>query len=67
MGRWDDGEEIHRYDSTSPREGVSGDVEALPMWAGQGVGLLRDVRPAGEIVRTIAAEARRRRWRRLAG
>jgi NAD(P)H-dependent flavin oxidoreductase YrpB (nitropropane dioxygenase family) len=57
VGRWDDGEEIHRYDSTSPREGFSGDVEALPMWSGQGVALIHDVRPAGEIVRSIAAEA----------
>ena len=57
VGRWVDGEEIHRYDSTSPREGVSGDVEALPMWSGQGVGLIRDVRPAGDIVRTIVADA----------
>ena len=57
VGRWGDGEEIRRYDSTSPREGVTGNVEALPMWAGQGVGVLSDVRAAGEIVRSIAAEA----------
>jgi NAD(P)H-dependent flavin oxidoreductase YrpB (nitropropane dioxygenase family) len=57
VGRWDDGEEIHRYDSTSPRDGFTGNAEALPMWSGQGVGVIRHVRPAGEIVRSIAAEA----------
>ena len=34
-----------------------GDVDELPMWAGQSVGALHDVRPAGEIVRAIVAEA----------
>jgi nitronate monooxygenase len=50
-------EPIHRYDSTSPHDFVTGEVEALPMWAGQSVGVVRDVRPAGDIVRSIAEEA----------
>jgi NAD(P)H-dependent flavin oxidoreductase YrpB (nitropropane dioxygenase family) len=57
IATWFDGEAIQRYHSTSPREGVSGDIEALALWAGQSVGLIRDVRPAGEIVRQLAAEA----------
>ena len=50
-------EPIHRYDSTSPYDSLVGDVEALPMWAGQSVGLIREVEPAAEIVRRIATEA----------
>lgn len=52
-----DGREILRYESTSPRLGVTGELEALPQWAGQSVGLIDDVRPAGQIVRTLAEEA----------
>jgi nitronate monooxygenase len=52
-----DGEPILRYASTSPHDAIVGDTEPLPMWAGQSVGVIRDVRPAAEIVRTIADEA----------
>jgi NAD(P)H-dependent flavin oxidoreductase YrpB (nitropropane dioxygenase family) len=51
------GEPLPRYASTSPREGVRGDIEALSLWAGQSVGLIDEVLPAGEIVRRIADEA----------
>ena len=53
----DGGDEIVRYSSSSPREGVVGDVDTLSLWAGQSVGLVRDVRPAGELVRSISEEA----------
>lgn len=53
-----DGDEpIHRYESTSPHEFLLGEVEPLPMWAGQSVGVVGDVLPAAEIVRRIADEA----------
>ena len=57
VATWDDGNPILRYASSSPRVGVNGDIEALPQWAGQSAGLIRDVRPAGEIVRMLAEEA----------
>ena len=57
VGRTASGDPIARYQSVSPAEGFEGDVDELPMWAGQSVGALHDVRPAGEIVRAIAAEA----------
>jgi nitronate monooxygenase len=57
VATWYDGEVIPRYASTSPRAGVTGDIEALALWAGQSVGLIDDVRPAGDIVRELAAEA----------
>ena len=60
VATWIDGELIPRYASTSARTGVigaPGDIEALSLWAGQSVGLIDDVRPAGEIVRQLADEA----------
>jgi nitronate monooxygenase len=46
---------IERYRATTPIADVVGNVAALPMWAGQGVGAIRDIHPAAEIVRDIAA------------
>ena len=51
------GTPIERYHVTQPFPGIEGDFEALALYAGQSVGLVRDVRPAGEIVRRLAAEA----------
>lgn len=39
------------------RPDMSGNLEALPMWAGQSVGLVREPRPAGDIIREIEADA----------
>ena len=52
-----DGESIQRYSSAAPRADVVGDMDAYSLWAGQSAGLIHDVRPAAEIVRTIAADA----------
>jgi hypothetical protein len=47
-----DGDGPHPHlQSVSPGHGDVGDVDALPMWAGQGVGLVADVQPAGETIR----------------
>lgn len=50
--------QIVRYRPLMATEGVEGDIDALPMWAGQGVGLVTKVQPAADIVREIDAEAR---------
>jgi NAD(P)H-dependent flavin oxidoreductase YrpB (nitropropane dioxygenase family) len=50
---------VMRYASATPGPHMSGDIEALSMWAGQGVAGVREVKPAGEVVREIAEEARR--------
>jgi NAD(P)H-dependent flavin oxidoreductase YrpB (nitropropane dioxygenase family) len=47
-----------RYASTTPGPEAEGDIEALSLWAGQSVGRVHEVKPAGEIVREIADEAR---------
>ena len=57
LATYPDGTEVPRYSSTSPRADLAGDVEAASLWAGQSVGLVSDIRPAGEVVRTLAEEA----------
>lgn len=52
-----DGLPVERYSSSAPYSGVTGDLEALSNWAGQGVGLVTDIRPAADIVRDVTAEA----------
>ncbi len=49
---------IVRYQSCTPGPDAEGDIDALSLWAGQGVSLVSKVQPAGEIVREIAEEAR---------
>ncbi|MDP3416674.1 nitronate monooxygenase family protein [Falsiroseomonas sp.] len=49
---------IQRYRSYTPTPDAEGDIDALSLWAGQGVGLVSHVQPAGDIVRDIAEDAR---------
>ena len=55
VARRPDGSELRRYASALPLAGMEGEIEALSLWAGQSVGLVRDVRPAAEIVAELAA------------
>ncbi len=48
-----------RYDDMVPVEGMSGDLTALALYAGQSAGLVRDRASAAEIVATIADQATR--------
>ena len=52
-----DGSPIKRYASSTPHAGMTGEIEALPNWAGQGVGLVTRVQPAAEIVQELVADA----------
>jgi NAD(P)H-dependent flavin oxidoreductase YrpB (nitropropane dioxygenase family) len=52
-----DGTPIPRYHVTQPHPALVGDQEALALYAGQSAGLVRDIRPAGEIVRGLAIDA----------
>jgi nitronate monooxygenase len=51
--------DIVRYQSYTPGADAEGDIEALALWAGQSVGLVSEVKTAGEIVREIVEEAQR--------
>ena len=53
------GNTVVRYQRTTARSDHEGDIEAFPLWAGQGVSLVKRVQPASEIVREIAEDARR--------
>jgi len=46
-----------RYRCYTPGTDVEGDIEAMSLWAGQGVGLVKKLQPAASIVREINAEA----------
>ena len=49
------GEPIARYSSALPLEGITGDVEALSLWAGQSVALVNRIQPAAAIVAELTA------------
>jgi NAD(P)H-dependent flavin oxidoreductase YrpB (nitropropane dioxygenase family) len=49
---------ILRYQSYTPGVAAEGDIDAMSLWAGQSVGLVSKVQPAGEIVREIMDDAR---------
>jgi NAD(P)H-dependent flavin oxidoreductase YrpB (nitropropane dioxygenase family) len=44
-----------------------GDIESMDLLAGQGVGLVGQIKPAGQIVRELVEEARQIVSQRLAG
>ena len=46
---------IVRYSDVPPRVGMTGDLEALCLYAGQGVSLIDEVLPAAEIVEGLAS------------
>jgi nitronate monooxygenase len=50
------GEEVVRYSDVLPLPDLEGDVEALPMYAGQSAGLVETVLPAAKIVEELRAE-----------
>src|SRR6201996_8680086 len=49
------GEPIVRYGPAPPMAGTTGDIEALSMWAGQGVALARESQPAADIVAELTS------------
>jgi NAD(P)H-dependent flavin oxidoreductase YrpB (nitropropane dioxygenase family) len=50
---------LPRFGGLPPAQDATGDIESMDFLAGQCVGLVRDVKPAGEIVREIVQEAAR--------
>ena len=48
--------EIERYAADEPRRATTGDLEAMCLYAGQGVGLVTAIEPAADVVSRIAAE-----------
>ncbi|WP_435153256.1 NAD(P)H-dependent flavin oxidoreductase [Haladaptatus sp. DFWS20] len=50
------GEDVRRYEDSLAVPGMKGNVEALPLYAGQSVGLTQTVQPADELVATLSEE-----------
>jgi nitronate monooxygenase len=50
-----DGSGIPRYASSTPVEGLDGDIDAMSLWAGQSVALAQRVQPAAEIVAELVS------------
>lgn len=48
---------IQKFSNLLPMGGASGDIEQMPLLAGQGVGQIRDLPPAGQIVENMMAQA----------
>ena len=53
----DDGVPFHRYDTNSPLRRTTGDLEAMALYAGDGVARVKAVRPAAEIVESMMRDA----------
>jgi nitronate monooxygenase len=51
-----DGSPVRRYEDSLATPDVTGDVEELPLYAGQSVGLTHDVQPAGDLVGTLVED-----------
>lgn len=49
--------ELPRFAVNTPSRWVTGNVGAMALYAGQGVGMVRSVRPAGDVVRDLVAQA----------
>jgi nitronate monooxygenase len=51
-----EGESILRYESTAPKQGYSGDIEAMCLYSGSGVADIHDILPAHELVERLWRE-----------
>jgi NAD(P)H-dependent flavin oxidoreductase YrpB (nitropropane dioxygenase family) len=58
---------VLRFVSLPPNAEASGDIDSMAQLAGQGVGLVREIKPAGQLVRELVAEARQIISQRLVG
>jgi NAD(P)H-dependent flavin oxidoreductase YrpB (nitropropane dioxygenase family) len=58
---------VLRFMGFPPNGKASGDIESMSLLAGQGVGLVREIKPAGQLVRELVEEARQIIAERLLG
>jgi NAD(P)H-dependent flavin oxidoreductase YrpB (nitropropane dioxygenase family) len=58
---------VPRFMSLPPNCDAVGEIDSMSLLAGQGVGLVRGVKPAGQIVHELVEEARQLIAQRLAG
>jgi len=55
---------VRRFQASTPTTSSTGEIGAVLLWAGESVGSVTRVQPAGEIVHELAEKAERllRRW-----
>lgn len=53
----EEGRPIHLFSTDSPLHSMTGDFEAMALYAGRGVDRITAVEPTGDCVRRIAAKA----------
>ena len=58
---------VLRFMGVPPNVDATGDIDSMDLLMGQGVGLVREIKPAGQIVRELVEEARQIISQRLAG
>lgn len=51
--------EVRRFAGTVPNATTTGDIESMAMYAGQSIGLIKEILPAGEVVKRIVEGAQR--------
>lgn len=51
--------EIRRFAGTVPNLSTTGEIESMAMYAGQGVGLIKEILPAAEVVKRVVSGAQR--------
>ena len=56
VGATASGEPVFRYEDTAPRQGFTGDIDALCLYAGTGCGRINDIPSARDVVRLLWAE-----------
>ncbi|KAK3122011.1 hypothetical protein QOZ80_8BG0663980 [Eleusine coracana subsp. coracana] len=59
--------DIHRFAGTVPNATATGDIASMAMYAGQGIGLITAIMPAGEVVKRLVAEAKHIMREKLSG
>jgi NAD(P)H-dependent flavin oxidoreductase YrpB (nitropropane dioxygenase family) len=53
---WLQRNDIHRFAGAAPNATATGHVSSMVMYAGQGVGLITEIIPAGEVVQRLSSE-----------
>jgi len=53
----DESVDVRRFMGYTPHRETSGDIESMALYAGQGVGLVNSIQPAGDIVRQLVVES----------
>lgn len=55
VGAFPNGDPIRRYGVPAPMQGATGEIEAFALYAGQSVGLIRDLPPVASVIAELAS------------